>query len=30
MPQRGDLEGLRQPVRVGSSNIDLMIDAVLQ
>lgn len=29
-PQRGDLEGLRQPVRVGSKNIELVIDTVLQ
>lgn len=29
-PQRGDLEGLRQPIRVGSKNIELVIDTVLQ
>ncbi len=28
--QRGDLEGLLQPVRVGSKNLELVIDTVLQ
>lgn len=29
-PQRGDLEGLRQPVKVGASRVDLVIDSVIQ
>ena len=29
-PQRGDLEGLRQPVKVGATRIDLVIDTVVQ
>lgn len=29
-PQRGDLEGWRQPVRVGATRIDLVIDTVVQ
>lgn len=29
-PQRGDLEGLRQPVKVGANRVDLVIDSVVQ
>lgn len=30
IPQRGDLEGVRQPVQVGATRIDLVIDTVVQ
>jgi cytochrome c-type biogenesis protein CcmH len=29
-PKPGDLEGLRQPVKVGTDRVDLVIDTVVQ
>ncbi len=30
IPQRGDLEGMRRPVKVGANQVDLVIDKVVQ